>query len=138
MIKERGTFIQGLQLMWQKMLVRKITWLLIWAQFLSHLSKIWENAQLPVNSLFSFLTLSNLILVPNIKNIIFIFKLIDNTNFFIEFTPFIYVKDLTKKTFAEETCRGNIYIFKESSSSFMWLLPSFSPSQKFGALVVSS
>lgn len=63
----------------------------------------------------STIPLSNVLVAPAIKkNILFVSKLFDDTNFFVEFTPSMYVKNPhTKKIFAEGCYYKNIYVFEE-------------------------
>ncbi|KAF3777916.1 Retrovirus-related Pol polyprotein from transposon TNT 1-94 [Nymphaea thermarum] len=73
------------------------------------------NAQISMGS--SFIPLKNVLVVPSVKkNIVSVSKLIDDTHSSVEFTPsFVYVKDAqTKRTFAEGTRKGNMYVLQEA------------------------
>ncbi|KAF3783428.1 hypothetical protein EJ110_NYTH27691 [Nymphaea thermarum] len=73
------------------------------------------NARISMGN--SSIPLKNVLVVPSVKkNIISVSKLIDDTHSFVEFTPSsVYVKDVrTKKTFAEGTCNGDMYVLEEA------------------------
>ncbi|KAF3778842.1 hypothetical protein EJ110_NYTH41616 [Nymphaea thermarum] len=74
------------------------------------------NAQISMGS--SSIPLKNVLVVPSVKkNIVSVSKLIDDTHSSVEFTPSsVYVKDAqTKRTFAEGTRKGNMYVLQEAS-----------------------
>ncbi|KAF3776332.1 Retrovirus-related Pol polyprotein from transposon TNT 1-94 [Nymphaea thermarum] len=73
------------------------------------------NAQISMGS--SSIPLKNVLVVPTVKkNIVSVSKLIDDTHSSVEFTPSsVYVKDAqTKRTFAEGTRKGNMYVLQEA------------------------
>lgn len=92
----------------------------------------FENAQIsfPLCNIIQFLILKD--------NIILIFKLIDHTNFVVEFTPSVYVKDLQSKTmFIKRERQSNIYICKESSHSMQSCFPMSASSSTEGSFIFS-
>ncbi|KAF3772871.1 Retrovirus-related Pol polyprotein from transposon TNT 1-94 [Nymphaea thermarum] len=73
------------------------------------------NAQISMGS--SSIPLKNVLVVPSVKkNIVSVSKLIDDTHSSVEFTlSSVYVKDAqTKRTFAEGTRKGNMYVLQEA------------------------
>ncbi|KAF3792624.1 hypothetical protein EJ110_NYTH11173 [Nymphaea thermarum] len=73
------------------------------------------NARISMGN--SSIPLKNVLVVPSVKkNIISDSKLIDDTHSSVEFTPSsVYVKDVrTKKTFAEGTRKGDMYVLEEA------------------------
>ncbi|KAF3771752.1 Galactoside 2-alpha-L-fucosyltransferase [Nymphaea thermarum] len=73
------------------------------------------NARISMGN--SSISLKNVLVVSSVKkNIISVSKLIDDTHSSVEFTPsYVYVKDVrTKKTFAEGTRKGDMYVLEEA------------------------